>query len=918
MTAEKNIDIFCISEHFLNKDNIQVSTLKGYQLGTHFCRQNKNRGGCLIFCREGVNYEAVDVNHFIVEQVCEISCVYVVDCDMYVGCVYRSPLSNPTLFLHLFDNFLTWLTLKNKNFIICGDYNLDFNDKNKRLAAQSFADIMTMHGAYRLFNEPTRISKTKNGYLDNAVTNIHNNYVSSTANFDPGISDHCAQIINLKINSENQNQFCQVQVRNFGDDNKSNFVNFVRATEWKCLEGSNAEVSFNNFLEHFYFLFNEAFPLKTKKMFIKKRVNAQWTTAGIKKSSAQIKLLAIENIYNKNPDFINYYRNYKRIYKKVLREAKRMFTDEKIFKAKNSAKEMWKIVNEESGNKTDKSFLSKVKVNQVEISRGPEIAEVLSKHFANIGNNVKPSTTNNLTSNNLGTIVTKSMFLSPVTESEVESILKNFKNTFSSGDDQIPTLILKSVTQYISEPLARLINMSLLEGVFPSKLKIAIVRPIPKKIKDLSVDNFRPIALLSVFSKVYEKVVFTRLVDFLLINGVLSQRQHGYLKGKSTLTAIQSVMKDILSGLEKKNKVMGLFLDLSKAFDCCSHKVLLDKLEYYGVRGLVLNWFKSYLCGRVQYVEFFGKGNVRYRSEMKEINKGVPQGSILGPLLFIIYVNDIFKVQNVGSLTLFADDCTCIIEGKDELTVKKEATRILETLEIFFKNNNLSLNVSKTNFMFFQSSNHIQNENNVIKFRDLTINSASHVKFLGIYLDFNFKWTKHVDFLCNEINKQCYLLLKLSFYCNLSTLKAVYFSKIYSRLINNIVIWGGCSEGHLSRIFKIQKKAVRIMCRKRKTEHCKALFKKLCLLTFPSLVIKEAALFAKNHCDKFNQRNMTCLLDKFSLSVTERSADVFCKRVFNRLPTDIRKIDSLSLFKKRLHGYLLDKAFYSLTEFFTG
>ena len=210
---------------------------------------------------------------------------------------------------------------------------------------------------------------------------------------------------------------------------------------------------------------------------------------------------------------------------------------------------MWRIVNEENGRDAVKSrCISKILSGNSVVKEGSKIAEILAEHFASASKKI------NLDKNShTGDKVSKSMFFKPVTKLEVEKIIHNLKNSMTSGDDQIPMKILRYVATLVSDPLSKIINMSLLEGVCPSRLKITIVRPIAKKLNDIKLNNFRPIALLSVFSKVFESVVFTRLLDFFTKNKIISKKQHAYIKGKSTGTAIHDVY-NIVKGLEGKKK----------------------------------------------------------------------------------------------------------------------------------------------------------------------------------------------------------------------------------------------------------------------------------------------------------------------------------------------------------------------------
>ena len=243
-------------------------------------------------------------------------------------------------------------------------------------------------------------------------------------------------------------------------------------------------------------------------------------------------------------------------------------------------------------------------------------------------------------------------------------------------------------------PLSVIINNSLTMGLVPNMAKLAKIIPIYKAKDKKHISNYRPISLLPVISKILEKVVHKNLYTFLEKNKVLYASQYGFRKNRSTVNAITELVCQITNAIENKQNALSVFLDLSKAFDTIDHKILLRKLEFYGVRGLALNWFQSYLTDRKQYVLY---NNVQ--SQTLDITCGVPQGSVLGPLLFLIYVNDIANCLTHSKLIYFADDTTvsrCI----DDLY--KNINSDLDDLTNWFKANRLALNVNKSNCMLFQ------------------------------------------------------------------------------------------------------------------------------------------------------------------------------------------------------------------------
>jgi len=294
--------------------------------------------------------------------------------------------------------------------------------------------------------------------------------------------------------------------------------------------------------------------------------------------------------------------------------------------------------------------------------------------------------------------------------------------------------------QFIKKPLANICNTSFASGTFPEILKIAIVKPLHKKGNTGEVKNYRPISPLSVFSKIIEKLMYSRLMSFLTKNNILNDDiQHGFCEGKSTETATHAFLENIQKAIEKKINLVGIFFDLSKAYDVLDHKILLFKLDAYGIRGLVNQWFKSYLCNRKQsveinYMENTSRISEKFTSTFKEMKGGVPQGSVLGPALFLLYINDLpINIQR-GRTTLFDDDTNIQIEATNTNMLNEAIKEVMQQLSSWFRLNKLVINLEKTIVISFHAW---QNESNLkpeIVFQNMDIKYKNETKFLDLYL----------------------------------------------------------------------------------------------------------------------------------------------------------------------------------------
>ena len=923
INSYNNLKFLCLTETHARISSIYCTIIRNFSLASFYCRNYYEKGGVAIYAKSDLTVNKIDLDKFCIDkhiEICGISWKNNYKTTIILTC-YRSPSGDLNIFFNVIYDVLDMLFRPNVSIILNGDFNLDSSP-----CSRSFTDFIKLCNVLSSFNLhplvrwPTRVTSCTSTIIDHIFTNITDHNLVCVQDND--ISDHRTVLFEFNSYTVRDSQLSYFS-RTYNDNAVLNFYSAIEKEDWSDLYRLNdIDEAYDYFHKIFLYYFNIHFPLR--KRYKNNNNNKAWVNDEVKVSSRNLKdLHMIKKMY---PEVLPIYLNAKKVHAVLVENTKKQYYQNKIINSDNPSKVAWRVISELSGKIKN---LNNIALNyNGELCEDPEeLSFLFSEYFITAPLKIVNNIPSNSASVNDLSNHKNSIFLEPFAEDELHNLLKSkLKNKPSAGPDEIPSFIIKKVIHVIIQPLTYLVNLSFTSGIFPSNLKMGKVVPVYKKHDPQKVENYRPITVPPGFSKIFEYAFLYRLMNFLDKNNILSNNQHGFRSNKSTQTAMYDFYEKVIEYIEAGECPVGIFCDLSRAFDCVDHDKLLGKLYACGIRGVALDWISSFLRNRKQYVAVTHSfdGNVgSANSEYKVINMGVPQGSVLGPILFSVYTNELDTLTNDAHLIMYADDQSLIISDKHDALVENKCNNSLMNLYNWYCFYKQHLNAEKTTFMRFHNRQKICTDLN-IKINDTSLSNSKNVKFLGLTLDECLNWKGHCEQLISKLNSISYLMRSLKPVLLKDQLLNLYHAQVGSRLRYGISFWGNSTLS--SDVFIVQKRILRIIAGISKTCSCREVFRSYKVLTLTSILIYDLCVFVFINKAKFiinsnfhvknTRRNDKFHIPHYKYNISINAPYCLGLKLFNHLPDDIKQAINTNSFKFKLRTYLLDKCFYTLNEFF--
>ena len=843
-----------------------------------------------------------------------------------VCCTYRPPSDSG--FLSRFEQTLANVD-PSKELYILGDLNIDMNKPDSSLC-KSYGNILNLFGLKQVITESTRVTPNASTILDHIIVNVKEN-VKSWGVLCIGFSDHLVTFCSRGLQGQNSHCPNIRKVRCYREYSASRLQNELKRMDWSGMLGStDVNYCLNEFVRLFSSAMDKVAPFREKR--VKKRSNP-WMNPHI---LSGIKLRdSLLSRYRKDSSNRLLYSEFCKVRNRVqrdIKQAKRSFFVQSIERDKGDSKKLWGHLKSLGYKVAQASCRIVLELNGKQIFDSFEVATVFNRFYSSVAADLvsklprAPGIFHTASYNfrrfyRRFTGLSHSFTLSPVSRHFIRKQLRSLNPNKAVGLDGVSSKFLRDAGDVIVEPVSHLINLSIITNTVPHGFKQAKVVPLFKKGSRLDPGNYRPVSVLSVLSKVLERAVHTQLCEYLEKKSVLYNKQSGFRRNFSTDTCLIGLTDYLKSEVTNGNYVGMVLIDLQKAFDTVDHGILLSKLEAIGVTSIP--WFKSYLSGREQCVEVDG-----IRSDFLPINCGVPQGSILGPQLFLLYMNDLC-ISVDCKLSLYADDSALIFAHKDPSHVASFLSSQLSSCKNWLTDNRLSLHIGKTESILFGTSRRLKRVRDYeVKCGGTLVKQVQDVKYLGVQLNSVLDGKSHAKHVIKKCGTRLSFLYRYSSLLDFKTRKSLCLALIQPYLDYCCSSWYNClMKAWKSKFEVIQRKMIRFCLSLHHLDHVGLFnFAEMSWLTFadrvkyfqlchvfkvkvgkaPSYIADSFKPVSSLHVHSTRSSVSDYAVSR-SLSNAQSSFSFNAMREWNSMPSDLKTIQSESAFHSKLKLFFLDQ-----------
>ena len=905
-TINANFSFICLTETWNNRETVGLCTLDGYN-GFHTFRPIIRGGGVSLFVLKVFQAEKIS-SLSLCNEIIE-TCGVKINIDgkiLTILSVYRSPSTN-------IENFIEALTVlfgdplisSSDIFILTGDLNI--NLLSNRSIVDNLCATLNSFNLISAITVPTRFPSNDSSsptILDHVWVSFLDEYTSGVIKID--LTDHCPTFLYFQQGNNNINDKRKITFRFEPQNSIDLMMQKICSVDWDSVILGDVNQDCNTFISILNEIYCQSCPLKTKYVSCE-RTNKPWITSRlkylIKKKSEYFNLYKLGVIsLNSN----NRYRNY---VNSEIKSAKENYYSRLFVFHRNNVRKKWNLINNLMCRSSKKSQIKSLLFENTLHTDSESLANCLNNYFVNIARKLEselPNMTLNH-SNFLPAPLPQSFYLFKATRAEILKLISELKLT-RTDLYTMPVRYFKLFSDLLVYPLCKIVNSSFSNGIFPNCLKIARVIPIYKNGNAEDPTNYRPIATLPYLSKLFERAIHNRIVNFSDKHSLITNCQYGFRKNLSTLEPLVELSETICSSLDDKKFHANAFIDLKKAFDTINHQILFSKLECYGIRGQPLKFIRDFLTNRFQYVEVNS-----CKSECKEIKCGVPQGSILGPLLFLFYINDIVNVTKNSQVLLFADDTVLSCSDSDYCNLVESINNDLHEVSKWTLSNRLTINVEKTSVLLV-SKRGFDPDSECFRMNNYSLNICLQYKYLGIFIDKNLTFNSHIGYIVGKISRLTGIFYKIRRFLPLEARINFYYSFIYPYLVYCVTIWGSTSQSHLKSLITQQKRFIRLISDVGFTHPTAKIFRTLGVLKFIDVYKFSVCvlMYKQFKTGKFtcphsvNVRNRYQAYPKFHrLGLTQRAFSFSGPTTWNGLPLNIKRSKSLGVFKNALKEYFI-------------